>query len=170
MLPLIKNKIDQAVANGIRRFRVTDLYQLELLDSIDTLTLTAAYPLPVTNPLTAGLLKSWGVEKVQAWVELDREGFESLLRTSPLRLEMYRYGRPFLLATRARVAAEGEISDPRGRKFYVHYAKDEHLTYIFPYEVLQLPQIEGFDEFYDYRHSSKGERRVSSFNFETEFV
>ncbi|MFW5727162.1 MAG: peptidase U32 family protein [Spirochaetia bacterium] len=170
VLPLIKKKIDQAVKEGIRRFRITDMYQLELFELPNTLTLTAAYPLPVTNPLAAELLQSWGVAKVQAWIELDREGFESLLRTSPLRLEMYRYGRPFLLATRARVAAEGEISDPRGRNFYVHYAKDEHLTYIFPYEVLQLPQIEGFDEFYDYRHSSKGERKVSSFNFDTELV
>ncbi len=170
VLPLIKKKLDQAVTDGIRRFRITDLYQLELFESIDTLTLTAAYPLPVTNPLTAEVLQLWGVTKVQAWVELDREGFESLLRTSPLRLEMYRYGRPFLLATRARVAAEGEISDPRGRNFYIQYAKDEHLTYIFPYEVLQLPHLEGFDEFYDYRLSSKGERKVSSFNFDTEFV
>jgi hypothetical protein len=74
------------------------------------------------------------------------------------------------LATRATVDAEGEISDPRGRKFYVHYSKTDYLTYIFPYEVLSLPKLETFDEFYDYRHSSKNEKTVSSFNYETDFV
>lgn len=170
ILPLIKKKIDQAVELGIRRFRVTDLYQIELLGEHTGLTLTAAYPLPVSNPLAAAELKRRGIEKVQAWVELDREGFSSLRSTSPLPVELYRYGRPFLLATRAKVDAEGEISDPRGRKFYVKYAKDEHLTYIYPYEMLKLPQLDGFDEFYDYRHSFNNEHKVSSFNFETEFV
>jgi U32 family peptidase len=170
ILPLIKKKIDQAVEVGIRRFRVTDLYQLELLGEHTGLTLTAAYPLPVANPLAAAELKRWGLQKVQAWVELDRAGFLSLQSTSPLSVELYRYGRPFLLATRAEVAAGGEISDPRGRKFYVEYAKNEHLTYIYPYELLQLPQLVGFDEFYDYRHSFKNEPTVSLFNFETEFV
>ncbi len=171
VVPIIKKKIDQAIAEGFRRFRVTDLYQLELLNGHPGLILTAAYPLPVTNALAAEELHTQGIEKVQAWVELDREGFESLKQASSVPVELYRYGRPFLLATRAQVDAEGEISDPRGRKFYVHYAKDEHLTYIFPYEVLQLPQLEGFDEFYDYRRSkSGGEHSVSSFNFDTEFV
>ena len=171
VVPIIKKKIDQAIAEGFRRFRVTDLYQLELFDSQPGLNLTAAYPLPVTNALAAEELRTKGIGKVQAWVELDRAGIESLKRAASVPVELYRYGSPFLLATRAQVAAEGEISDPRGRKFYVHYAKDEHLTYIFPYEVLQLPQLNGFDEFYDYRRSkSGGEQIVSSFNFDTEFV
>lgn len=170
VLPLLEKKIEQAVADGIRRFRLTDMYQLELFAEKTELTLTAAYPLPVSNALAAAELHARGVDKVQAWIELDREGFEGLLRAAPVSVELYRYGRPFLLATRARVAAEGEISDPRGRKFYVHYAKDEHLTYIFPYEVLQLPPLHGFDEFCDYRHSKDGAHKVSSFNFDTEFV
>lgn len=170
VLEMITGKIDEAVRAGIRRFRVTDLYQLELLKKYTDLKIVTGFPLPVTNGQTAFELQRLGVNRVQAWVELDREGFLDLQQSSPIEVELYRYGRPSILATRAKVDAEGEISDPRGRKFYVHYSKTDHLTYIFPYEVLSLPYLDNFYEFYDYRHSSKNEKTVSSFNYETDFV
>ena len=170
VLEMISGKIEEAVKTGIRRFRVTDLYQLELLKKYTDLKIVTGFPLPVTNGQAAFELQRMGVNRVQAWVELDRDGFLDLQQSSPFDVELYRYGRPSILATRAKVDAEGEISDPRGRKFYVHYSKTDHLTYIFPYEVLSLPKLETFDEFYDYRHSSKNEKTVSSFNYETDFV
>jgi len=170
VLDIIKEKIAHAVETGIRRFRVSDLYQLILLGEYEGLDIVTGYPLPVTNAQGAGELQSRGVKKVQAWVELDKEGFLSLQQCSPLPVELYRYGRPFLLATRAKVGVEGEITDPRGRKFYTHYSGIDHLSYIFPYEVLNLPKLEGFDEFFDYRNAQKNEKTVSSFNYETEFV
>ena len=170
VLEMITGKIEEAVKDGIRRFRVTDLYQLELLKKYKGLKIVTGFPLPVTNGQTALELQKMGVNRVQAWVELDREGLLDLQQSSPIDVELYRYGRPSILATRAKVDAEGEISDPRGRKFYVQYSKTDHLTYIFPYEVLSLPKIDTFDEFYDYRHSSKNEKTVSSFNYETDFV
>jgi len=170
VLEMITGKIEEAVKAGIRRFRVTDLYQLELLKKHRDLKIVTGFPLPVTNGRTAFELQKMAVNRVQAWVELDREGFLDLQQSSPIDVELYRYGRPSILATRAKVDAEGEISDPRGRKFYVHYSKTDHLTYIFPYEALSLPKLDTFDEFYDYRHSSKNEKTVSSFNYETDFV
>ncbi|MFO7729596.1 MAG: DUF3656 domain-containing protein [Spirochaetia bacterium] len=170
VLEMITGKIDEALKDGIRRFRVTDLYQLELLKKHKNLKIVSGFPLPVTNGQTAFELKKMGVNRVQAWVELDREGILDLQQSSPVEVELYCYGRPSILATRAKVDAEGEISDPRGRKFYVRYSKTDHLTYIYPYEVLSLPKLDTFDEFYDYRNSSKNEKTVSSFNYETEFV
>lgn len=170
VLDTIKEKITHAVETGIRRFRVSDLYQLFLLKEYEGLEIVTGYPLPVTNAQGAAELQSQGVKKAQAWVELDKEGVLSLHQTSPIAVELYRYGRPFLLATRGKIGVEGEITDPRGRKFYTHYSGIDHLTYVFPYEVLNLPKLEGFDEFYDYRHAHKNERRVSCFNYETEFV
>ncbi len=169
-LATVKEKIANAIENGIRRFRVTDIYQFILLREYGNLHIVTGFPLPVTNAKAVEKLEEFGVQKVQAWVELDREGLLALEKASPVQIELFCYGKPFLLATRARVDAEGEISDPRGRKFYTEYSKIDGITYIFPYEILQIPEIHGVDEFYDYRHVYEKGNPVSSFNYETEFV
>lgn len=169
-LPVVQQKIAQAVQSGIRRFRVTDLYQFELLKDFDDLTLSVGFPFPAANSIAVDELRELGAQKVQAWIELDRPSIEALSSAASLPIEIYRYGKPFILVTRAGVDAEGEIGDPRGRKFYVEYAPVEKLTYLYPFEVLSLPDTNGLSEYWDYRHVNHMEQARSSFNFETEYV
>lgn len=70
-------RIDQAAAQGIRRFRITSLYQLSYQFPSDAL-LTAAHPLPAVNGFAAGLLLSLGCHRIQIWPELsDEEALEA---------------------------------------------------------------------------------------------
>lgn len=171
-LETVAGKIDGAVKAGIRRFRITDIYQFVLLGRYRELNLdlSTGFPLPVTNSLASAELGRLGTKKVQAWVELDRMGIEDLAERAEQKVEIYGYGRPFILVTRAKVAAEGGIQDQRGKKFKVEFSQIDRLTYLYPFEVLSLPKMEGYAVFRDYRQTGESEKELSSFNFETEFV
>ncbi|MFP4491106.1 MAG: peptidase U32 family protein [Spirochaetaceae bacterium] len=106
---------------GIRRFRLSDLAHLSLFkkSGYKDVELSTGYPFPVTNSIASAELKNFDVHRVQAWVELEKQALEDFADKNPVRTEIYRYGRPFLLVTRAHIAAEGLINDPRGRKFIV---------------------------------------------------
>ncbi|MGC9313686.1 MAG: hypothetical protein ACP5IA_13445, partial [Sediminispirochaetaceae bacterium] len=106
----------------------------------------------------------------QAWIELDRKGIEGIIEASSVPIEIYRYGRPFILATRAKVAAEGMITDPRGKKFLLEYSPSDKVCYLYPIEILRIPEIPGTDEYWDFRKEGRGEKVFSSFNFDTEYV
>lgn len=169
-LQAVTSRIEKAVQSGTRRFRVTDLYQFELLRAYEDIEICVGFPFPAANSMTMQQLKEFGVSRAQAWIELDRNDITGLIRHSPLRVEVYRYGRPFILVTRAKVAAEGNISDPRGKKFKVEYSSADKLSYLYPFEIVHIPEVPGADEFWDYRRESWGEKVYSSFNFETEYV
>lgn len=169
-LGVVSSKIEEAIQSGVRRFRVTDLYQFELLKGHENIEMRTGFPLPVTNSLSAGVLGKLGVSGVQAWIELAGKDIEELMEMSSSPVEIYRYGRPFILVTRARLPVDGPISDPRGKKFRIEYSPSEKLTYLFPIEMLRIPEIEGTDEFWDFRRESRDEKEYSRFNFETEYV
>mgnify|MGYP000192953493 CR=1 FL=1 len=173
-LDTVRKKIDLALQSGIRRFRITDLSNLSLLrehsDYFKELIISSSYPLPVCNSLAALELKDLGLSKVQAWIELDRPAVLSLRQHSPVPVELFSYGRPFILATRAKIAAAGRINDPRGRNFLLEYSGTDKITYLYPYEVLELPSTRDGHEFRDFRHLGEVEKQTSSFNFETEFI
>ena len=166
----VQKKIEQAVRSGIRTFRITDIYQLSLLRQFPDLELSAAYPLPVANSLVMKELKRMGLRRCQAWIELDRGALEQLVQAAPLNVELYRYGRPFILATRARLSANGAVTDSRGKKFILEYSPADTLSYLYPDEIMSIPAIPGTDEFRDHRKDSRGEKNYSSFNFEKEYI
>jgi putative protease len=169
-LETVTKKIREAVKAGVRRFRVSDVYQFELLSGYRDIKLSTGFPLPVTNSLAAEEVRSLGAEKVQVWVELDKKGIEEMADNTKVMLEIYRHGRPFILVTRARVDADGQIKDQRGRTFSIEFSSLDRLTYLYPYEVLSLPAMKGFSEFHDFRRTGTSEQVFSSFNYETEFV
>jgi putative protease len=151
----VSRLIQSAADNGIKRFRVTSLYQFELFHANDyyginreKLILTASYPLAVPNSLAARELQLLGISRAQLWLELDKESFKAALENWPVQAEIYRKGKPFLLATRAALAVEGPITDSRGKEFLIVRNADG-LNYVYPAEVLSLPAEKGCADFYD---------------------
>jgi U32 family peptidase len=172
-LPGLKTRFESALREGCRRFRLSSLYQLSLVKTLvagEQLILTAAHPLPVANALAAAELEARGVGRVQAWLELEREALEDFRDASPLPVEIYRYGRPPLLVTRARVPVEGSISDSRGGRFIVSGRDENGLTVLYPGKPMEIPALDGTADCFDYRQALRSEKETSRFNFDRELV
>ncbi|WP_176012576.1 U32 family peptidase [Victivallis sp. Marseille-Q1083] len=167
-LPGLRKLLKEAYAAGIRRFRVTAVYGLELLKEYEDIFISTSLPLPVANSLAALELMNWNVARVQAQVELERPAVEALRDKSPLPVEVYRFGRPPLLVTRAAVPAGGEIRDARGNAFLVRADKRSGLTYVLPAAVFSVPRIPGTYDFYDLWQADWGNPNTATFNFELE--
>ncbi len=165
-LPDLKDKISAFYNSGIRRFRVTGLYQFELLKDLRDLIITTAFPLPAANTFAVLELSGLGVNRVQAWIELEKRGLIEMKKHSPLPLELYFKGKPFLLATRAPVRVEGLVSDSRGSSFLTRRDKASGLTYIYPRKIMKIAPIEGYDIY----HEDVNGEGESDFNFEQEWV
>ena len=160
----LTDRLDQAVKSGVVKFRVTSLYALNLLKKYKNLQLTISFPLPVCNSLAAkGLLDAYDVKKVQAWIELEKGEIESLRDHLPVPTEVYCYGRPALLVTRAKVAARDEIKDVMNNSFLVK--KSGRLAVIYPKEVLSLPSMENTSAFIDLMNAKAFEKESKEFNF-----
>ena len=166
-LDKVKRKVKELYKEcGIRRFRVTSIYCFEILKEYKDIHITVAFPFPVCNSMTVQLIKDWNVSVVQGWIELEREGYENLIEKSELPVEIYRYGRPILLATRAKVAVDGVIKDSRGLAFKVVKDEKNKLTYIYPEKVLSIPRLDNSYDFYDTTNAKWGEKETSAFNFD----
>ncbi len=163
------NKLREAIriaySRGIRRFRITGVYGLPLLSDFKDLTIIAAFPLPVSNSMAAAELQAVGVNAVQGWLELEREELQELIAKSPLPVEIYRRGRPVLLATRAEIPAEGTIRDQRNNQFIIKKESDG-ITRLYPREVMNIPAMDNATNFYDLTNLEiDGNTPESTFNF-----
>lgn len=166
----LREHVHRAYDDGIRRFRVTSLFQFDLLKAFTNITICVSHPFPVTNSQGVKVLEELGSSKVQAWVELDKESIDRLVTASSLRVEIYRYGRVPLLVTRAEIPFEGKMSDSRKNQFVVIKDKFTKLNYLFAKEAVIIPRVNNSDNFYDLTNASWGAKDVSSFNFEKDFV
>ena len=164
-LDALRRAVDNAYKNGIRRFRVTSLYGLELLRKYRDLRIVTSQPLPVCNSLAVLELEKFGVGRVMAHIELEKAAILELDARSPLPLELYRHGRPALLTTRAAIPVEGPLSDARGNEFEVRSDKRSHLTRVFPKQVMSLPRLPGIYDFYDLTNATWRTADAASFNF-----
>ncbi len=169
-LESLRKHVDRAYKAGVRRFRVTSLFNLALLDGYDDIEICTSHPLPITNSLATRCLADLGVSKAQAWVELDKDSIGRLVDGSVIRIEMYRYGRIPLLETRAKVSTTGRIKDNRGNKFVVMHDRMTKLTNIFSNEILKIERVNNTDNYYDLTNASWGSSETSSFNYESDFV
>ena len=166
-LNALASAITQAYKLGIRRFRATSLYALPLLKDLQGITITAGGALPVANSMAVLELADFGVSKVLAHVELEKQAVTDLAKASPLPVELYRYGRPVLLITRTVIPADGEIKDARGNRFTVRASVNDRMTRVYPKEIVSVPRIPGLLDFYDLRFANWNGREQSLFNFET---
>ncbi|MCK5198625.1 MAG: DUF3656 domain-containing protein, partial [Spirochaetales bacterium] len=164
-LEKIKSDIDTAWKAGIRRFRISSLFHLSLLKEYKDLIITAAYPLPVSNSFASRQLMEHQVNKIQSWVELEKEALINLVYFSPLPVEVYRYGRPHIFTTRANINVEGEIADSHGVKFIVKKDAEAGLNSIYGHKVIKIPNIENTSGCFDYRNAEPGETATTDFNF-----
>jgi len=169
-LEKIKSDINKAWQTGIRRFRISSLFHISLLNEYKDVIITAAYPLPVSNSFASRQLMEHRVNKVQSWVELEKEALINLVYFSPLPVEVYRYGRPHIFTTRANINVEGEIADSHGVKFLVKKDAEAGLNSIYGHKVIKIPDIGNTSACFDYRNAEPGETATTDFNFSAEWV
>ena len=122
-------------------------------------------PLPVCNSLAVAELKRLNLDMVQAWLELEKKELELLIDKSVLPVEIYRYGRPPLLSTRAKLSVKEKMTDARGNTFLLR--KKGILTQVLSEQVMSVPELRHADaSFYDLREAELGEKDTVRFNFD----
>jgi U32 family peptidase len=165
-------KIRAAVKKGHKNFRVTSLYGFELLKNYNDIKITTSFPLPVCNSSAAYEIKSiciksgFKLNKIQTWIELEKEEIYNLLKKSPAPMEIYIYGRPQLLITRAFIPADGVISDSKGNKFVIIKDKRNGLVHLYADKVLNIPETNEFSTFLDISNAKLNEENTSTFNYD----
>ncbi|MEA4863626.1 MAG: U32 family peptidase [Victivallaceae bacterium] len=169
-IPQLARLIDEAVAGGVSRFRISGLYAVGLLKKHSGAVLVSGYGIPVCNSLAAMELSTLGVTQVMAHVELEKPALEKLIAASVLPVELYRFGRVPLLSTRAAISVDGQITDARGARYMVEYDRACGLTRLYSTHVMSIPKLPGTADFYDLTHAHWGAKEVRDFNFSTELV
>ncbi len=164
-LGALREAIRAAYGRGIRRFRAPAMFGLELLKPYPDATVTAGGVLPVCNSMTAAELADHGVVKVLGHVELEKDALLDLAAHSPLPVEQYRFGRPALLVTRARIPIDGAFRDARGHEYFAVHDGRSGLTRIYSGLAVSAPDLPGTLGFRDLTNARAGERRTSTFNF-----
>jgi putative protease len=162
----LRKMIKDAYERKIRRFRVTGLFALELLKEYTDIQICTGFPLPVCNSMAVQELAGHGAKKIQGWIELEREALTTLIEKSVLPVEIYRYGRPQLLATRAYIATQGEIKDARSNAFVVREDKRTHIASIYPKNVFSIPRIPESADYYDLSNANWNAKDIENFNFD----
>ena len=168
-LDAVKRAIAAAYASGIRRFRITSLYGLELLREYSDIVRLVSTPLPVCNSFAVLELQRLGADRAMVHIELERPAVEALKSKSVLPLELYRLGRPALLTTRAKIPIEGAIHDQRGHEFEVRREPLSGLTRLYARKVLSLPRLPGIYDYYDLTNATWRTADADSFNFDSEW-
>ena len=162
----LRKMIKDAYERKIRRFRVTGLFAFDLLKEYTDIQIFTGMPLPVCNSLAVQELADHGASKIQGWLELEREALTDLVQKSVLPVEIYRYGRPPLLATRAYIATQGEIKDARSNQFVVREDKRTHIASLYPRNVFSIPRIPETADYYDLSNANWNSRDIENFNFD----
>lgn len=166
-LSAVRNALADFVKKGGKCVRITSLHHLGLLKDFPQLRIKTCMPLPVCNSITTEELAAHGVNMAQGWIELGKTELQDLCAKSALPLELYRFGRPVLLATHAKIPAEGSLTDARGNEFRINH--DGALTLLTAGKNMSIPHIRGFAaEFFDYRYTDGGNHDTDNalFNFE----
>lgn len=164
-LPKVREYLKRWIGKGGKTVRISSLSHLALVREYPGLILHTCMPLPVCNSLAAAELAEYGVELVQGSLELGSSEWNAFAAKSPLPCELYCFGRPVLLSTRARLPVRGTMSDAKGEKFLVE--ENGILTQIMPEKVMAVPGLSAASAlFYDYRHADGGEKGKAKFNFD----
>ncbi len=114
-------------------------------------------------------LSRFGVTRFMAHLELDRQSIEALRDHSPLPVELYRFGRPVLLISRARIPMDGEFKDSRGNRFSVRYDRRDGLTRLYPARVQSVPRLNGIYDYYDLTNAHWNSPETGTFNFNADW-
>ncbi|MCQ2379092.1 MAG: hypothetical protein MJ016_07815, partial [Victivallaceae bacterium] len=88
-----------------------------------------------------------------AHIELERSPAEALCERAAIPVELYRYGRPALLTSRAAIPVDGFFRDRRGNEFEAVHDRFDGMTRIYPRKVVSIPRLNGCADFYDLRRA-----------------
>ncbi len=164
-LKSVREAIAAYVKKGGRVVRITSLCHFPLLKEYPGLVLKTCMPLPVCNSLAVKELAERGAALVQGSLELGGSELEALAKKSVLPFEIYRFGRPALLSTRAELPVRGKMRDSKGDEFFVE--KHGILTQVFAEKVMEIPAVRGADaSFYDFRFADGRKTESARFNFD----
>ncbi len=164
-LPEVRENIQTFYEKGGRTFRITSLHHIALLGHLPDIRIKTCMPLPVCNAMAVAELKRLNADMVQAWLELEKKELELLTDKAVLPVELYCYGRPPLLSTRAALAVKDRMTDARGNSFRIR--KNGILTQVFSEQVMSIPPLRHADAlFYDLRHAETDETDTTRFNFD----
>ena len=161
----VRNAIRDYVRKGGKVIRISSLHHLALVKGLRDIVLKTCMPMPVCNSMAVLEASEHGIALVQAWLELEKPELEAMIAKSVLPVELYRYGRPPLLSTRAEIAAGHRMSDLRGETFFVE--RNGLLTQIMAEKVMSIPSVRGAAAgLYDLRHANLNETNTARFNFD----
>jgi len=166
-LHAVREKIRQLLAQGVKRFRVTSVYGLALLRQAPGVTIITSFPLPASNSLAVRELLDQGASRVQAWIELDAPALDALMNRARAVLEVYTFGRPAILTTRAKPAVLGPMTDGRGLAFDV--VEDRGLVRLYSQRAFQIPEPANVSTFMDCSRARPDSGPVASFNHAQEW-
>jgi hypothetical protein len=168
-LKSLKQQVDALYREGVRRFRVTSLYGLHLLGRYRDITIVTGFPLPAANRCSFWVLQALGASKIQAWVELEKPSLQELIHRFSAGCELYTYGRPPLLQTRAVIPIHGQVKDRGGLAFTVR--REGEVTAVYPEQVFSIDELEGvYSSYLDFTNAEPGEENVSHFNYYREWM
>lgn len=161
----VREALREYVKKGGRVIRISSLSHLSLVKEFPGVVVKSCMPMPICNSMAVQEAAVRGIAMVQAWLELERTELEAMISKSVLPVEIYRYGRPPLLSTRAEIAAGDRMTDLRGETFLVEHRGD--LTQILSEKVMSIPPVRGAAAgLYDLRHAVLHEKKTSRFNFD----
>ena len=167
-LPAVREKVRLLLLHGVKRFRVTSLYGFTLLRQAQDVTVITSFPIPACNSLAVRELIDQGASRVQAWIELDAVALNSLMARARSVLEVYTFGQPPILTTRAIPAMFGAMTDGRGLRFEV-VKTDDGLTRIYSQQAFQIPAPVDVSTFMDCSRARPDGGGVSTFNYEQDW-
>ncbi|MEI6809960.1 MAG: DUF3656 domain-containing protein, partial [bacterium] len=167
-LPAVREKIRVLISQGVKRFRVTSVYGFTLLGKAQGIAIITSFPLPACNSLAVRELLNCGATRVQAWIELDSVALNAMLARARSVVELYTFGRPAILTTRAVPAMFGIMTDGRGLKFEVEKA-EKGLTRIYSLQAFQIPAPADVSTFMDCSRAKPGAVSTSKFNYEQDW-
>ena len=162
-LEVLHTRIKQVLARGIRRIRVTSLYQFELLrtlTTINTIHVSVSFPFPACNRHAVQALIACGANTVMLWPEMEQATFEGLVQQFGSTVEVFTRGRLPVLVTRARIPVSGRIAGGHGQVFFVEKRGD--LTYVLPEVQLSVTAPPGSSTYRD--ASDPRDSKTSDFN------
>ena len=164
-IPRLEKLVAAAHGRGVRRFRATSLYCLEILRRYDGITMVSSYPFAATNSIATREFRRLGISQLQIWPELDKDEIINLLSRATLPMELFSSGTIPLLVTRGELGKVAEFSDENGNMFVVRHDPNMKVNMIFSKKSILIPSMPGTCEFRETRFPYPGEKDSCDFNF-----
>jgi hypothetical protein len=82
-------------------------------------------------------------------------------------MEVFTFGRPPMLTTRAMPAMLGPVTDGRGLNFEI--VREEGVVRLYAQQAFRIPEPDGVDTFLDCARARPDESAASSFNYDQEW-